>query len=87
MGLNRYVVGEPPRRRWQHIGIAKAFVHKAYRESAVPVELIGKLKDSYDKLYALRRKANYTDELITERVIPELEEYTNTLQEALGCVG
>ncbi len=69
-----------------HIGIAKAFVHKAYRESRVPVELISKLKGSYDKLYALRRKADYTDELITERVTPELEEYINSLQEALGYV-
>ena len=82
----QYAVGEPPRKRWQHIGIAKAFVHKAYRESRVPVELISKLKGSYDKLYALRRKADYTDELITERVTPELEEYINSLQEALGYV-
>lgn len=29
----QYVIGEPPKGRWKHIGIAKAFVYKAYRES------------------------------------------------------
>ncbi|GAB6066264.1 hypothetical protein JCM9492_13570 [Aquifex pyrophilus] len=82
----QYVVGKPPKGRWKHIGIAKAFVHKAYRESLMPIELISKLKDSYDKLYALRRKADYTDELISGKVISEVKEYINTLHEALGYV-
>jgi len=61
-------------------------VHKAYRESLMPIELISKLKDSYDKLYALRRKADYTDELISGKVTSEVKEYINTLHEALGYV-
>jgi len=52
----------------------------------MPIELISKLKDSYDKLYALRRKADYTDELISGKVTSEVKEYINTLHEALGYV-
>ncbi len=83
----QYVIGEPPKGRWKHIGIAKAFVYKAYRESSIPVELVGKLKDSYDKLYALRRKADYTEDIIGKEISFVLETYINILREAFSYVG
>jgi len=75
----QYVVGEPPRGRWKHIGIAKAFVHKAYRESRMPVELIKALHRANEDLYDLRRKADYTDELLGEELKSRLEAYITKL--------
>ncbi|NPA41023.1 MAG: hypothetical protein GXO18_01975 [Aquificae bacterium] len=83
----QYVVGEPPRRRWQHIGIAKAFVHKAYRESAVPVELINSLKEAYTLLYSMRITSDYSDELLSEESKRDLKNYISILEEALSYEG
>lgn len=56
-------------------------------EWSVPVELVGKLKDSYDKLYALRRKADYTEDIIGKEISFVLETYINILREAFSYVG
>lgn len=81
------VVGNPPKGRWRHIGIAKAFVHKAYRESKVSVELIKALHKAYEDLYDLRRKADYTEELLNGELRERLKAYINSLEEALSYEG
>ena len=81
------MVGNPPKGRWRHIGIAKAFVHKAYRESKVSVELIKALHKAYEDLYDLRRKADYTEELLNGELRERLKAYINSLEEALSYEG
>ncbi len=83
----QYAVGEPPKGRWQHIGIAKAFVHKAYRESKMPVELINSLKEAYTLLYSMRIASDYSDKLLGEESKSDLKKYISILKEALSYEG
>jgi len=83
----QYVLEEAPRGRWRHIGIAKAFVHKALRETVLSVDEVKRIKGAYDDLYGYRVRADYTDEKLPPETSPLLEEYIKLLKEVISHEG
>lgn len=83
----QHVVGDPPKGKWEHIGIAKAFVHIAYKNLSFPVEKLRRLKEAYDDLYGYRISADYTSEKISPALSSIFEEYINLLAGVMNGKG
>ncbi len=79
----QHVVGTPPKGRWRHIGIAKAFVLTAFRTLNFSPEELRRIKEAYDDLYGYRLRADYAPEEVPSTALPLLEEYINLLSEVI----
>ena len=75
----QYVIGTPPKGKWKHIGIAKAFVHVAFRTLELPPNLLRKVKSAYDDLYEYRLTADYAGGDIPSTAVSIFTEYINLI--------
>lgn len=80
-------IGEPPSKRWAHIGLRKNFTRKLYEENFPPEEC-SRLNQNLMSLYTIRLDADYEKITIpSERAhfaIEFAEEILNLVERRLG---
>ena len=80
------VVGEPPGGSWTHGGLPKAFTRVVFKERLLPKEAIKGIVKFSDKLYALRKEADYQESVLesSEEVRKEVANYISLVEELLN---
>jgi len=58
------VVGEAPEGSWTHGGLPKAFTKVVFKQALLPKEKIKGIVDFSDRLYALRKEADYQEKIL-----------------------
>jgi len=83
--LMQAVVGNPPEGSWSHGGLPKAFTKIVFQKKLLPLQNIKGLVEVADKLYALRKEADYYDTIL--ELSPEakrkLTEYLSYIEKLL----
>jgi len=84
--LMQAVVGEPPGGSWTHGGLPKAFTRVVFKERLLPKEAIKGIVKFSDKLYALRKEADYQESVLesSEEVRKEVANYISLVEELLN---
>ena len=64
--LMQAVVGEAPDGSWTHGGLPKAFTKVVFQKGLLSKEKIKGIVDFSDRLYALRKEADYQEKILEE---------------------
>jgi uncharacterized protein (UPF0332 family) len=62
--LMQAVVGEAEKKRWEHGGLPKIFAKTVFHKRLLPPEEIKGIVKFSERLYGLRRKADYSSEIM-----------------------
>ena len=83
----QHVIGTPPKGKWEHIGIAKAFIFVAFRTLNFQPSKLRRIKQAYEDLYKYRLIADYSPEGVSETASALFEEYIDLLSEVMNREG
>ena len=86
--LMQAVVGNPPEGSWSHGGLPKVFTKTVFQKKLLPPQNIKGVVEVADKLYALRKEADYYDTVL--ELSPEakrkLAEYLSYVEKLLNQI-
>ena len=86
--LMQAVVGNPPEGSWSHGGLPKVFTKTVFQKKLLPLQNIKGVVEVADKLYALRKEADYYDTVL--ELSPEarrkLAEYLSYIEKLLNQI-
>ncbi len=64
--LMQAVVGEAEKKRWEHGGLPKTFAKTVFYKRLLPQEEIKGIVKFSERLYGLRRRADYSSEILED---------------------
>ena len=86
--LMQAVVGNPPEGSWSHGGLPKAFTKTVFQKKLLPLQSIKGIVEVADKLYALRKEADYYDTILelSQEAKRKLTEYLSYVEKLLNQI-
>ena len=79
------VVGEAPEGSWTHGGLPKVFTKVVFKKALLPKEKIKGIVDFSDRLYALRKEADYQEKILekSEKAKTDFPLYLSVVEDLL----